>query len=70
MEALISEYLTSHITAFHAAFDTMRDSLSLGDIDGFISGANTITQKLGGRVQFRNMQEFDAFMDSDEAFVL
>ena len=48
----------------------MMDSMSLGDIDGFISGANTITEKLGGRVQFRNMQEFDAFMDSDEAFVL
>ncbi len=70
MEALISEYLTSHIKTFHAAFDTMRDSLSLGDIDGFISGANTITKKLGGRVQFEDMREFDGLMMSDEAFVL
>lgn len=70
MEALISEYLTSHIKTFHEAFDAMKDSLSLGDIDGFISGANTITEKLGGRVQFRDMEEFDELMDSDEAFVL
>lgn len=70
LEALISQYFTSHITTFHAAFDAMKDSLSLGDIDGFISGANMITEKLGRRVQFRNMREFDALMDSDEAFVL
>ena len=63
IESLISRYLTENINAFHKAFD-------LGDIDGFISGANAITEKLGDRVQFRNMKEFDDFMDSNEAFVL
>ena len=70
MEALISEYLTSHITAFHSAFGIMNEALAVGDADGFISGANMITQKLGGNVQFRNMREFDSLMDSDEAFAL
>ncbi|MBR1657917.1 MAG: hypothetical protein IJ697_05570 [Synergistaceae bacterium] len=70
MEDLISSYLTEHITAFHTAFDTMKEALGIGDIDGFISGANMITENLGGRVQFRNMREFDSLMDSDEAFVL
>ena len=70
MEELISQYLTSHITAFHEAFGVMNEALRLGDADGFISGANMITEKLGGRVQFSNMREFDALMDSDEAFVL
>lgn len=70
IESLISRYLTSHITAFHEAFDTMKGALGVGDVDGFISGANMITKKLGGRVQFENMREFDSLMDSDEAFVL
>ena len=70
MEELISQYLTSHITAFHEAFGVMNEALRLDDADGYISGANMITEKLGGRVQFRNTKEFDALMDSDEAFVL
>lgn len=70
MEALISQYLTSHITAFHEAFGVMNEALKLGDADGFISGANMITEKLGGHVQFRNTKEFDTLMDSEEAFVL
>lgn len=70
MEDLISKYLTGHITAFHSAFGIMNEALAVGDADGFISGANMITQKLGGNVQFRNMREFDSLMDSDEAFAL
>ena len=70
MEDLISRYLTEHITAFHTAFDTMKEALGIGDVDGFISGANMITENLGGRVQFRNMREFDSLMMSEEAFVL
>lgn len=70
VEAMVSRYLTDHITAFHGAFDAMKEALGTGDIDGFIAGANAITEKLGGRVQFRNMGEFDSLMMSDEAFVL
>lgn len=70
MEKLISEYLISHITTFHSAFNIMGEALSLGDADKFIVGANMITKKLGGTVQFNNMKEFDDLMDSDEAFVL
>ena len=70
MEELISEYLTGHIKAFHEAFDTMKEALGVGDVDGFISGANMITKKLGGRVQFEDMGGFDALMMGEEAFVL
>ena len=70
MEEMISRYLTEHITAFHSAFDTMKEALGIGDVDGFIAGANMITKKLGGRVQFEDMGGFDALMMSDEAFVL
>ena len=70
INSLISQYLTDYIMTFNTAFDIMKESLNIGDIDGFISGANAITQKLGGTVQFSNMNEFNNFMDSDEAFIL
>lgn len=70
IESLISRYLTENIKAFNTAFDVMKDALNIGDVDGFISGANAITEKFGGHVQFRNMKEFDDLMSSDEAFVL
>ena len=70
IEALISKYMIEHITAFHTAFDVMKDAFEIGDIDGFISGANMITKKLGGTVQFNDMREFDELMMSSEALVL
>lgn len=70
LEALISKYFIEHIKVFHTALDIMKGALGVGDIDGFISGANMITENFGGHVQFRNMGEFDALMMSDEAFVL
>ena len=36
-----------------------------GDANGVIAGANAITRKLGGKVQFNNMDEFDKFLDDD-----
>ena len=48
----------------------MKEALGIGDVDGFIAGANMITKKLGGRVQFEDMGGFDALMMSEEAFVL
>ncbi|MBR0316595.1 MAG: hypothetical protein IJQ99_06995 [Synergistaceae bacterium] len=70
IEALISKYMIEHITAFHTAFDVMKDAFETGDIDGFISGTNMITKKLGGTVQFNDMREFDELMMSSEALVL
>lgn len=69
MEEMISRYLSGHIAAFHEAFDTMKEALGIGDIDGFISGANMITRKLGGHVQFEDMRGFDNLMMSEKAFV-
>ena len=70
MEEMISRYLVSHIKTFREAFNAMGEALSLGDADKFITGANMITKKLGGHVQFEDMRGFDALMMSEEAFVL
>ena len=66
----IQRYLTDYRVTFNKAFKQMYKSMSLNDIDGFIIGANKITQKLGGNVHFRNKKEFEDFMDSPESFKL
>ena len=70
VDAVISQYLAGHIRAFCEAFGVMDEAMRLGDADGYILGANMLTRKLGGDVQFEDMKEFDALMMSDEAFVL
>jgi len=70
MEKLISRYLSDHINTFHAAFDDMKNALRIGDVDGFIAGANTITRKLGGKPQFNTFSEFDSLMRKKEELIL
>jgi hypothetical protein len=70
METLISRYLSDHINTFHMAFDGMKKALNTGDIDGFITGANTITRKLGGKPQFDTFGEFDSLMQGPKELIL
>jgi hypothetical protein len=65
IEAAVSKYLSEHITVFCMAFDEIKSALNIGDIDGFISGTNKITKKLGGKPQFENMIEFEDLMKSE-----
>lgn len=68
LEQNIGRYLSSNIAVFSQAFDDMKSALSIGDIDGFISGTSSITKVLGKSVQFETMDEFDALMNSSNAF--
>jgi hypothetical protein len=70
MEAAISRYLSEYMSTFHGAFDDIKTALNIGDIDGFIAGANSITHKLGGKPQFNNFSEFDEMMNSSESLKL
>ena len=70
VDAVISQYLAGHIRAFREAFSVMDEAMRLGDADGYIWGANMLTRKLGGDVQFEDMREFDVLMMSEEAFAL
>jgi hypothetical protein len=70
IETAISTYLSDHIDYFHIAFDEIKTALNIGDIDGFIAGANTITRKLGGKPQFENMSEFEKLMSNSEKLSL
>jgi hypothetical protein len=70
MEIAVNQYLCDHMIIFHKAFDDMKSALNIGDIDGFIAGANTITKKLGKTPQFETFNEFDALMTSEETIRL
>jgi len=66
IETAISEYLSDHIITFNSAFNKIEAAFKSGDIDSIIAQANSITRKLGGEPQFKDMSEFDILMKSSE----
>ncbi len=66
MNAIASQYLSDYQKVFNSAFSDMDSAFESGDIDRFISGANMITKKMGGKVPYRNMSEFEVFMNNNE----
>ncbi len=70
LEKDIHEYLVGQYETFNAAFGSIKDALEIGDVDGYIRGVNSITHALGGTTQFETVDEFNDFMEGDEAFLL
>lgn len=70
MQQQINLYLSDYTETFDNAFNQMYKALELNNIDNFIGGANSITEKLHGKVHFNNFNEFDKFMNTSEAFKL
>lgn len=68
IERISEAYFADRARVFSTALNTIRDSLINGDTDGVIGGANMITEKFGGTVQYRNMEEFKAIFDDDDAY--
>ncbi len=66
LESYLNAYFAEYKTCFDSALSSMQVSYELGDADGVIAGANDITRKLGGRVNFETVNEFVSFLDSDE----
>lgn len=55
---------------FGDSLQTMALALKMNDANSFILGANTITRALGGTTQFNTVNEFEVFLNSDDAFEL
>ena len=70
LEQLIQTYLAEKTEIFYVAFADMKSALQIGDVDGFISGTNSITRALGGSPEFETMDEFEALMHSEVPFTL
>lgn len=65
VEQTISKYFDEYMTLFNNSFDGIKQSLQIGDVDGFISSTNEITIGLGKNPVFNNRKEFDDLMQSE-----
>lgn len=66
MKDYLDNYFFEYRSCFDDALSSMRLSFEQGDTDGVIAGANLVTEKLGGAVTYRSVEEFRDFFDSDE----
>ena len=64
LEANINRYLGEKRHLFDSVFESVRKSLELDDVDGYISAMNRVTQSNGEVPLFADMDEFDALMRS------
>lgn len=70
MEEMVSDYLYGKMTVFSTALSSMDRAVSENDIDGYILGSNMIQEELSGKSLFKNMDEFDGLICSDDALKL
>lgn len=70
LDEITEKYFKENRKVFDEALGDMVSGLKLGDADGYIHGAGKIIQQLGGKVSFRNMDEFDELMKSDDIIKL
>lgn len=66
IKTLVKDYMCEHISVFDSAFSEMEKGIEADNINEFISGANIITEQLGGVPFFKTQQELDAMMNSTE----
>lgn len=70
MRQFTEQYFKEHYETIEAGLAAIDRAILHDDIDGFIQGNTMLQEMLGYQQQFHNMDEFDALMDSDEAFKL
>lgn len=68
MEAIIHEYLEEYENVFEESFAGLKDALAIGDVDLYIESTNNIREKFDSKAVFRDKEDFDRMMDSDEPF--
>lgn len=66
----LNEYFTDYQDCFDNALSIIHESFRAGDADGIIEGANQITRKLGGHVDYSNVNGFREYLLSDSIDVL
>jgi len=70
IEAYLRAYFKDYQDCFDEALSEMKFAFQSGDADGIIAGANKITRKLGGRVNYDTVDEFMDFLKDDTVDVL
>ncbi len=62
LEQLIEQYLSDQKAIFNSIFDDIKNTLSIGDIDGYIYATNKITETMGKSPLYRDIGEFEKIM--------
>ncbi len=69
LEEKIDKYLQEKREFFCRTFSEIKQALDIGDVDGYIDSMNKITESFGKKPLYRNMDEFNQLMESDEPIV-
>lgn len=69
LESYLREWFRDYRECFTEALSGMESAFAAGDADGVIAGANAITRKLGGNVQYETVAEYRELLASNAAFV-
>ena len=70
IEAYLEEYFKDYEDCFNEALVDIKLSFQTGDVDGIIGGANQITKKLGGKVNYETVEECKEFLFNGEKDIL
>ncbi len=62
LEEYLEEYFADYKNCFDEALSDIHTALASGDADLAIKGANKITSKLGGKVEYETVDEFKDFL--------
>lgn len=66
MEETIRKYMYQRADLFHKSFSEMKNALQIGDVDGYISSVNLITEKLEKKTIIKNVNELELIMSNNE----
>lgn len=69
LQRYLDFYFYDYKNCFDEALSEIEVSFKTGNADGIIAGANKITRKLGGKVNYNNVNEFKSFLDNNEVDV-
>lgn len=70
MERLLDDALLSRLVPFDKAIGAMDKAVLFDDDDAFVAANSDLRVLFGGRMQYRNKEEFEVLMLSDETFRL
>ena len=70
LESYLETYFKEYQDCFNEALVDIELAFQTGDADGIISGANQITRKLGGRVNYETVEEFKGFLNNTQTDIL
>lgn len=70
LEKYLVEYFENYQNCFDEALSIIEFAFQTGDADGVIAGANQITRRLGGNVNYNTTAEFKEFLSDETVDVL